>query len=182
MAKRAIFAVLSDAEVNEEELETIFIGVETLLNSRPLTAVSDDLNDDRVLSPNHFLIGQMGGDFVPEGVDTVPFNPRKRWKKFQELTRHVLHRWMKEYLPQIGIKLKWYFPSDNLRVGDVVVVVDPGTVRRQWNVGRIVQTYNGPDGLVRLVDVSVNDKTLNDQQLESPHWRFGTQKRKQINV
>lgn len=31
-AKRTIAAVLGDAEVNDEELETIFIGVESLLN------------------------------------------------------------------------------------------------------------------------------------------------------
>ena len=78
-AKRAIAAVLGGAEVNDEELETIFIGVESLLNSRPLTTVSNDSNDEPVLTPNHFLIGQMGGDFVPESVDTTPFNPRKRW-------------------------------------------------------------------------------------------------------
>ena len=159
-AKRAIFAVLADAYVNDEELETIFIGVESLLNWRPLTAVSDDPNDDCVLTPNHFLIGQIGGDFVPESVDTEPFNPRKRWRRLQELTRHVWNRWMKEYLPQIGSRQKWYFRNDNLRVGDVVVVIDPGTVRRQWNVGRIEQTYPGPDGLVRVVDVRVNGKTL----------------------
>ena len=73
-----IFAVLDDAEVNDEELETIFIGVESLLSSRPLTAVSDDPNDDHVLTPNHFLIGQIGADFVPESVDTETFTPRKR--------------------------------------------------------------------------------------------------------
>ena len=67
---------------------------------------------------------------------------------------------MKEYLPQIGSRQKWYFCNDNLRVGDVVVVIDPGTVRRQWKVGRIEQTYPGPDGLVRVVDVRVNGKTL----------------------
>ena len=66
---------------------------------------------------------------------------------------------MKEYLPQIGSRQKWYFRNDNLRVGDVVVI-DPGTVRRQWNVGRIEQTYLGSDGLVRVVDVRVNGKTL----------------------
>ena len=65
---------------------------------------------------------------------------------------------MKEYLPQIGSRQKSYFRNDNLRVGDVVVVIDPGTVRRQWNVGRIEQT--GPDDLVRVVDVRVNGKTL----------------------
>ena len=101
-AKRATFAVLGGAEVNDEELEAIFIGVESLLNSRPLTAVSDDPNDDRVLTPNHFLIGQTGGDFVPENVDTEPFNPRKRWRRLKELTRHLWNRWMKDYLPQIG--------------------------------------------------------------------------------
>ena len=130
-AKRAIFTVLRDAEVNDEELETIFIGVESLLNSRPLTAESDRPKDDRVSTPNHFLIGQIGVDFVPESVDTEPFNPRKRWRRLQELTTHVWNRWMKEYLPQIGSRQKWYFRNDNLRVGDVVFVIDPGTVRRQ---------------------------------------------------
>ena len=67
---------------------------------------------------------------------------------------------MKEYLPQIGSRQKWYFRNDNLRVGDVVVVIDPGTLREQWNVGRIKQTYPSPDNLVREVDVWVNGKTL----------------------
>ena len=78
-AKRAIAAVLGGAEVNDEELETILIGVETLLNSRPLTTVSDDSNDEPMLTPNHFLIGQMGSNFVPESVDTTHFNPGKSW-------------------------------------------------------------------------------------------------------
>ena len=58
-AKRAIKAILGKAEVNDEELETTIIGVESLINSRPLTQVSEDLNDDPVLTPNHFLIGKM---------------------------------------------------------------------------------------------------------------------------
>lgn len=81
LAKSAIFAVLGEVHVNDEEVQTIFIGVERLLimNSRPLTTVSDDPNDDRVLTGNQFLIGQReGDDFAPEGVDTLPFNPRKR--------------------------------------------------------------------------------------------------------
>ena len=67
---------------------------------------------------------------------------------------------MKEYLPQIGSRQKRYFRNDNLWVGDVVVVIDPGTVRQQWNVGRMQQTYSGLDGLVQVVDIQVNGKTL----------------------
>ena len=77
-AKRAIYAVLSEADVNDEELQTVFTGVESLLNSRPLTSVSGDVNDEPVLTPNHFLIGHMGGELAPETVDTTANNVRKR--------------------------------------------------------------------------------------------------------
>ena len=66
----------------------IFIGVESLQNLRPLTAVSDDPNGDRILTPNHCLIRQMGDDFVLESVDIESFNPRKCWRRVQKLTRH----------------------------------------------------------------------------------------------
>ena len=91
-AKRAIFAVLSDSEVDDEELETIFIGVGSLLILRPLTAMSDNPNDDQVLTPKPFLIRHMDRDFVPESVDIEPFNPRKHWRRVQKLTRHVWNR------------------------------------------------------------------------------------------
>ena len=130
------------------------------MNSRPLTALSDDPNDEPVLTPNHFLISQMGGDFVPESVDNTAFNPRRRWRREQELTRHVWGRWMKEYLPYIGSRQKWFFPTENLKVGDVVMVFDPSTARKEWKVGRIECTYPGRDQLVRVVDVRVGDKLL----------------------
>lgn len=75
-AKRAISAILKDADITDEELQTCFIGVESLLNSRPPTTVSDDRNDEPVLTPNHVLIGQMGGDIAPDSVDDFEFSPR----------------------------------------------------------------------------------------------------------
>ena len=72
-AKRAIKAILGNAEVNDEELETTIIGVESLINSRPLTRISGDPNDEPVLTPNHFLIGKMGADVAPESVDYTQF-------------------------------------------------------------------------------------------------------------
>ena len=56
-AKRAIQGVLANADVSDEEFQTVMVGVESLINSRPLTHVSGDPNDMPVLTPNHFLIG-----------------------------------------------------------------------------------------------------------------------------
>ena len=62
-----------------------------------LMTKTDDPNDDRFLTPNRFLIGQMGGDFVRAIVETEPFNP----KKVLEKSRRAHKSWvepMKEYL------------------------------------------------------------------------------------
>ena len=74
-AKKAIYAVLSNSDVTEEELITVVAGAESLLNSRPLTYQSADPRDDMPLTPNPFLYGQMGGQFAPESVDTTRFEP-----------------------------------------------------------------------------------------------------------
>ena len=50
-AKKAIRAILSNADINDEELMTTFIGVEALLNSRPLTYQSADSKDATPLTP-----------------------------------------------------------------------------------------------------------------------------------
>ena len=53
-----------------------------LLTSRPLNYQSADPKDDIPLTPNHFLFGQVGGQFAPETVDETKFNPKKRWRRF----------------------------------------------------------------------------------------------------
>ena len=93
-AKKAIYAVFGNSDVTDEELITAITGAENLLNSRPLTYQSANIKDDVPLTPNHFLYGQMGGQFAPESVDTTRFNPRKRWRKVQELILRVWSRWL----------------------------------------------------------------------------------------
>lgn len=50
--------VVNDQLLPEETLHTVLVEAEVIVNSRPLTGVSDDINDNETLTPNHFLIGQ----------------------------------------------------------------------------------------------------------------------------
>ena len=43
--KRAMKTVINDLALPEETLHTVLVETESILNGRPLTAVSDDLND-----------------------------------------------------------------------------------------------------------------------------------------
>ena len=98
-----MYAALSQANVStDEKLQTGYTGVESLLNSRPLTTVSGDVNDGPVLSPNHFLIDQMGGKLPPETADTKAIAVRKWWRWVLELILKVWNRLMRKYLPTLN--------------------------------------------------------------------------------
>lgn len=80
-AKRAIYAILGNADITDEELLTAFTGAESLFNSRPLTYQSANPKDNVPLTPNHFLHGQLGVQLAPKSVDDTDF-------RVQELVRH----------------------------------------------------------------------------------------------
>lgn len=40
-----------------------------------------------------------------------------------------------------------------IKVGDLVVIVDPNLPRNVWPKGRVERAYPGADGIVRVVDV-----------------------------
>ena len=95
-AKRSIYVILGAADITDEELLSAVVGAEGLINSRPLTYQSADPTDLIPLTPNHFLHSQMGGRFGPDCVESVAFNPRRRWRRVQELGHHFWHRWLRE--------------------------------------------------------------------------------------
>ncbi|XP_078355671.1 uncharacterized protein LOC144640376 [Oculina patagonica] len=158
-AKKAIKAILGDADVTDEELHSAICGAERLLNSRPLTYVSSDPHDLSPLTPSHFLVGQLGGSFAPEALDhEQAYNPKKRWHRVQQLLGQFWKRWRKEFLPSLNVRKKWFHPKHNLKEGDVVLIVEPNARRGEWPLGRVIEAYPGADGLVRVVKVKAKDK------------------------
>ena len=67
---------------------------------------------------------------------------------------------MREWLPTLNARKKWRNRRENLRVGQVVIVMTPDTPRGKWPLGRIKKLCPGRDGLVRVVEVNMGGKTL----------------------
>lgn len=86
---KAIYAILQNADIRDEELITACTEAEALVNSRPLTYQSANAADVTPLTPNHFLHGQIGGQFAPDIVDSTKFNSHRRWRRVQELMKHL---------------------------------------------------------------------------------------------
>ena len=161
-AKKAIRAILSNADINDEELMTTFIGVEALLNSRPLTYQSAESKDATPLTPNHLLHGEAGGLSAPESVDEIDFNPKKRWRRVQELISHCWKRWLKEWLPLLNAHQKWNEKRNSVGSENWRCCPRHLTRKSQSSLAPCKSTgsFPGQDGHVRVVKLQVGKETI----------------------
>ena len=133
-----------------EGLTTVFTQIEAMLSSRPLQPLSEDVNDLTALTPGHFLIG------AP--INSVPdignnMKDSKRWQLIQQMSRHFRDRWKKEYLPTQQRRNKWTSLTENLEVGDLVLMTEDNSPLMRWPLARVTKVIHGKDGVVRVMDV-----------------------------
>ena len=102
----------------------------------------------------------MGGEFAPRTVNEIAFNPRRRWRRVQELLRHFWQRWTREWLPSLAARQKLRQNRRNLRVGDIVLVVGQNSPRGEWPLARVAETFDGRDGKVRVARVVMGQRSL----------------------
>ena len=132
---------------------TLFAQVASIVNSRPLTILPDDPNDLRPLSPNDLLLLRPSEPF-PCGLFSSDDNyTRRRWRQIQYLAGVFWKRWLKEYLPSLQERQKWLQPKSNLKVDDVVLLIDHSAPKGSWNIGRVCEVIPDSKGLVRTVIV-----------------------------
>ena len=152
ITKKHLKSAVGDALLTDVELRTLLAEVESIVNNRPITAVSDDPDDCSALTPNHFLLQR--ATQLPPGVfvNEDQFS-RKRWRKVQFLADHYWKRWIREYVPALQSRPKWFKSKRNVRIGDLVLLAEDKLVRNRWPMGRVVEVFTGEDGGVRSAEV-----------------------------
>ena len=145
--------------LDDERLDTVFCEVESIVNGRPLTKVSDDPRDSEPLTPNHLLLLRAGPG--PAAVDTKKEDTYgRRWRHVQFLADNFWKRWRKEYLATLQLRQKWIHPQKNFQEGDLVLICDESLPRKSWPLARVLRTNLGRDGLVRSVELKTQSSVL----------------------
>jgi len=148
--------VVGDGLLNDLELRTFLAEIESIVNNRPITAVSDDPADFAALTPNHFLLQR--ATQLPPGVFVSEDKfSRRRWRKVQFLVDRYWNRWIREYLPALQRRQNWVKLRRNVQPGDLVLIAEDNVVHNRWPLGRVVEVFTGQDGCVR----SARMKTAN---------------------
>ncbi|XP_055585414.1 uncharacterized protein LOC129738255 [Uranotaenia lowii] len=158
--KDALFVLDDGKKLTDEILVTSIVEAEDMINSRPLTVVSSDIAEELSLSPNHFLRGAS-----PNESGTIPHFPseaetlRNSFQRSQQLAYNMWKRWIREYVPTLNQRTKWFGESDPLKVGDLVYVVDGGN-RKLWIRGIVDELIMAGDGRIRQAWVKTNSGRL----------------------
>ncbi|GBM42355.1 hypothetical protein AVEN_183601-1, partial [Araneus ventricosus] len=108
--------VVSNTCLTYEEFLTILIQIEGLLNSRPLTPLSSEVEDLEILTLGHFLIGRPI-TAIPEPL-MVELNDNRlnRWQLLTKKVQTIWKHWSKNYLNNLQQRHKWMFKRDNIKI------------------------------------------------------------------
>lgn len=147
--------------MEHEQLTTLLTDVEAILNSRPLTPLSDDPGDMQALTPAHFwnmepLILPPSFRYTNDGDATG----KKLWIERTRIVGHFWKRWENEYLTTLQERKKWRRERENVKVGQLVILKDENLPPAQWRIGRIQEIMPGKDGRVRNVVIKTENSTF----------------------
>ncbi|XP_036340828.1 uncharacterized protein LOC118750209 [Rhagoletis pomonella] len=141
-----------------EELATLLARIEGMLNSRPLSPMSDNPQELLALTPGHFLRGAPLIAAPEPQIDNLSL--QNRWEKLKLLHQQFSQRWKDEYLKELHQRYKWKISHHNLSVGDFVVIKNELLPPNEWRLGRVEKVYHGSDNKVRVADIRTQHGTL----------------------
>ena len=158
--RKILTNLLKLQSLDDECLQTVMCEVEAVINSRPLTKSSDDIDDLEPLTPNHLLLLK-GKPALPPGVfQKEDLYSKRRWRQVQYISDIFWKRWSREYLPLLQERQKWLEKKRNVKEGDVVLIVDERAPRGSWLMGKVEKTIPDAKGFVRRVLVRTKTSTL----------------------
>ncbi|XP_026328599.1 uncharacterized protein LOC113236652 [Hyposmocoma kahamanoa] len=149
--KEMLSKVLGRASLTLFELQTVLCDCEAIINSRPLTYVGNDENEDRPLTPSMF-IQPINEHSVPDidVVDNKSLNVRARY--CQRIREDLRRHFRNEYVAYLIHKGKQHRATE-VQVGDIVLVEQENQKRILWPLARVTEIYTGADGHSRVTKV-----------------------------
>ena len=157
IVKEALKKSLGNAKLTYEELETVLVEIESVINSRPLTYLFED-EAEEALTPSHLAIGRRLVSPVSRVEQSEVQQSHEsltgRYRYLQKIIEHYWKRFSKEYLLElhqhhVNVHKGNYDELSKVLLGDVVLIKDDSFKRNFWKKGKVEQLVAGDDGKVR---------------------------------
>ena len=169
LAKMCLKKSVGMAKLTFEELVTVLTEIENVLNSRPLTYLSEE-NFQCSLTPHHLVYGRnINQKFVSSPIEPLVKvdDARGRVQYLRFILHHFQKRFYNEYITSFLERHQYVSHKTNaecpLKVGNVVLIKQDVVPRIRWKKGIVEKLIIGKDGFVRGAVLRTNqnksDKT-----------------------
>jgi hypothetical protein len=156
--KRALTALSQGQAMNADTFDTYLCIAMNMINSRPLINKRFSQEQPHYLTPNDFIVGRQDVSLVPGCEDPPHSKLGNRWRQLETLGNQLWHRFIAEILPELSPRSKWKSLFEDITVGTLVLVIEPGLPRGVWKTGLVTRVDTGSDGIVRSVAVKIGQK------------------------
>ena len=170
--KKCLRKAIGQATLTFDQLQTLLIEIEAIVNSRPLTYAYDDVEGlSYTISPSHLLYGRriasVPNNEIYEVVSTHESLIR-RCKQQKHIFQQFMSLWRKTYLLHLRehhrVKQR-VTKGPEVAVGDVVILKNDTTKRLFWKLAIVKELLTGIDGNVRAAIVMTTDPNYKSKQL-----------------
>lgn len=151
--KHHLHRSIGDTKLTFEELSTVVSKIEAILNSRPITPISNDPNDLSSLTAGHFLIGRPLISKADSNLLHTPCNRLQRWQIVTKIQQTFWDRWSRDYLNQLQVRTKNYKKEIPIEVGQLAILHREDCAPLHWPLGRIIYLQPGKDGIPRVATI-----------------------------
>ncbi|XP_072380908.1 uncharacterized protein [Diabrotica undecimpunctata] len=158
--KEHIVRIVGAQILTYEEFYTVLTLIESVLNSRPLIPLTNDIEDLNALTPGHFLTLEPLSSLSVLDFSEVSFNRLSRWQLLQRIHRDFGARWRKEYLHTLQQKSKWLDSVFVPKIGALVVLKEDNLAACKWSLTRLVELHEGRAGVARVATMRTITGTL----------------------
>ncbi|XP_062538823.1 uncharacterized protein LOC134207122 [Armigeres subalbatus] len=124
-----------------DEMQTVFTQIEAVLNSRPLTPISNDPGDFEARTPGHFLVQRPFAAIAEPCLENIPTNRLSVWQRAQAYSQQIWKKWTTPYLSDLHNRTKWTRRRDNIAVGTIILLMDERLPPLKWNLGRVTEVF-----------------------------------------
>ncbi|XP_043485408.1 uncharacterized protein LOC122513207 [Polistes fuscatus] len=122
--KYHLVRIIGETLLSYEALLTYVLELEAILNSRPITPLSNDPNNLHALTPGHFLIGNSFTSLPEDEYRDIPSGRLSQWQHVQQMRQYFWNQWNKEYLNEQTVRKKWHRSTADKKSPGTLVIFD----------------------------------------------------------
>jgi hypothetical protein len=171
LVKATIKKAVGRRMLDWQEFITLITEVEAIVNSRPITFVSDDIRSRHcVLRPIDFITESAVGSPLESGPTELPVVAREKlgeatkrlvayWKYKQRHLNTLWEYWHDEYLLSLRERGNAIHAGQRKHmrshpyVGEIVLVRDDDVPRGSWKIAQVQRLHDSSDGKVRAAEI-----------------------------